>query len=225
MIQTNTDSIPHAHKNHFFIPFLLIFAFAVVEVIGGFWTGSLALLGDAGHMVSDVASLGLAWFAANHSQKANARKHASGMSHMEIFASICNAILMLVVVAWIVYEAIQRFKNPPHVAGAEVVVIAFVGLIVNVVVAKIMHHDADSHSKDNLNHRAAFLHVLGDLLGSVAALVAGAVIYFTGYMTIDPILSIFISGLILLGTLSLIKDIWHTLHRGDASHRHEGHQH
>ena len=201
----------NAHKNPFLLPLLLISAFAVVELVGGLWTNSLALLGDAGHMASDVAALGLAWFAASHAKKASASKHASGMSHAEIIASILNVALMLAVVVWIVFEAIQRFKNPEKVAGAEVMVIAFIGLLVNVVVANIMHRDADEHTQDNLNHRAAFLHVLGDLLGSVAALLAGAVIYFTGYMPIDPILSIFISALILLGTLRLMRDIWKTL--------------
>jgi len=221
-MQNHSDEVSNISKNHFLIPFLLILAFAIVEVIGGVWTGSLALLGDAGHMVSDVASLGLAWFAASHAKKPDSSKHISGMSHMEIFASIFNTILMLVVVVWIVYEAIQRFKNPQQVAGAEVVIIALIGLLVNIIVAKQLHV---GHEKDNLNHRAAFLHVLGDLLGSVAAMLAGAVIYLTGYMTIDPILSIFISGLILLGTLSLIKDIWHTLHDQSPSHHHERHRH
>ena len=211
-MKNHDHSHSHGEKNHFLLPFLLILAFAIVETAGGLWTGSLALLGDAGHMASDVAALGLAWYAASHAKKADASKHASGMSHAEISASIINVILMLAVVAWIVFEAIHRFKNPEKVAGAEVMVIAFIGLLVNVLVAKIMHSDADEHAKDNLNHRAAFLHVLGDLLGSVAALLAGAVIYFTGYMPIDPMLSIFISGLIFLGTLGLVRDIWKTLH-------------
>ena len=223
-----TEKHEHAREetssNHFLIPFLLILVFAIVEVIGGFWTGSLALLGDAGHMASDVAALGLAWFAASHAKKASASKHASGISHVEIVASIFNAILMLLVVAWIVFEALQRFKHPEKVAGAEVMLIAFLGLLVNVIVAKLLHGGA-AHAEQNLNQRAAFLHVLGDLLGSVAALVAGAVIYFTGYLPIDPILSLFISGIILLGTLNLIKDIWQTLHGSRTHDEHDGHNH
>jgi cobalt-zinc-cadmium efflux system protein len=236
--QDNSPSIHTAHhhahddKNHFLAPFILILVFAVIETIGGFWTHSLALLGDAGHMFSDVAALGLAWFAASHAKKSSAKRHASGMSHSEIIASIINSVIMLIVVIAIIYEAVQRFRSPHDVAGVEVMVIAFLGLVVNIIVAKKMHHDAHEHGKNNLNHRAAFIHVLGDLLGSVAALVAGAVIYFTGYMQIDPILSIFISVLILLGTLNLIKDIWQTLHNVHAhskqvqdSHRHDGHEH
>lgn len=222
----------HAHSkhhaqedsNHFLIPLLLISAFAVIELLGGWWTGSLALLGDAWHMVSDIAALGLAWFAASHTKKVGATRHASGMSHAEIIASIINAILMLLVVAWIVAEAIQRFKHPQAVAGVGVMMIAFLGLVVNIVVAKQLH---GGHQEDNLNHRAAFLHVLGDLLGSIAALVAGAVIYFTGWLAIDPILSIFISVLILLSTLSLIKDIWHTVYgkKVPSKQAHPAHHH
>lgn len=221
-MQNHDHSHSHTDKNHFLVPFLLILAFAVIEVAGGLWTSSLALLGDAGHMFSDVAALGLAWFAASHAKKPTSKKHVSGMSHGEIIASIINSVIMLLVVAAIVYEAIRRFKTPHNVAGAEVMVIAFIGLLVNIIVAKRMHNHTDEHSKNNLNHRAAFIHVLGDLLGSVAALAAGAVIYFTGYMAIDPILSIFISGLILLGTLSLIRDIWKTLHQ-EHGHNHQGH--
>jgi cobalt-zinc-cadmium efflux system protein len=201
----------HDHKNTqrspFALPFFLILIFAVIELAGGIWTNSLALLGDAWHMFSDVFALGLAWFAAHHS--ANSKKHASGQSHIEIAASIINAVLMIVVVIYIVVEAIDRLKNPHNVTGGYVMLIAFVGLIVNIVVAKLLHHD----DHNDHNRRAAYLHVMSDLLGSVAALLAGAVIYFTGWLPIDSILSIFISLLILLVTLKLIKDIWHVFKR------------
>jgi cobalt-zinc-cadmium efflux system protein len=201
----------HDHKNTqrspFALPFFLILIFAVIELAGGIWTNSLALLGDAWHMFSDVFALGLAWFAAHHS--ANSKKHASGQSHIEIAASIINAVLMIVVVIYIVVEAIDRLKNPHNVTGGYVMLIAFVGLLVNIVVAKLLHHD----DHNDHNRRAAYLHVMSDLLGSVAALLAGAVIYFTGWLPIDSILSIFISLLILLVTLKLIKDIWHVFKR------------
>ncbi len=202
---------PHSHKSHqtnaFAIPFFLILIFAVVELIGGVWTNSLALLGDAWHMFSDVFALGLAWFASHYSTKS--KKHASGQSHIEIVASIINAVLMLVVVIYIVVEAIVRLKTPQIVTGGYVMLIAFLGLIVNIIVAKQLHDD--DHGTNNHNKRAAFLHVMSDLLGSVAALAAGAIIYFTGWLPIDSILSIFISLLILVVTLKLIKDIWNTL--------------
>jgi cobalt-zinc-cadmium efflux system protein len=209
--------------NTYAIPFFLILGFAVIELFGGIFTHSLALLSDAWHMFSDVFALGLAWFAAHHA--VTSKKHASGQSHLEIAASIINALLMLIVVIYIIVEAIHRLKNPHDVTGGYVMLIAFAGLVVNIVVAKLLHHD----DHDDHNRRAAFLHVLGDLLGSVAALVAGAIIYFTGWLKADPLLSIFISLLILVVTLRLIKDIWQNLQSGGARvekhDEHDGHAH
>ncbi len=192
----------HVQRSPFALPFFLILIFAFIELAGGIWTQSLALQGDAWHMFSDVFALGLAWFAAHHSFKS--KKHASGQSYIELVASMINAVLMLAVVVYIIVEAIDRFKNPHNVAGGFVMLIAFVGLVVNIIVAKLLHHD----DHNDHNRRAAFLHVMSDLLGSVAALLAGAVIYFTGWLPIDALLSIFISLLILFVTLKLIKDIW-----------------
>ena len=198
----------HVPGNPFTIPFFLILAFAVIEFAGGIWTQSLALLGDAWHMVSDVFALALAWYASSQTQKTQPSQNVGGQSRIEIQASIINVTLMLFVVAWIIFEAIQRLKNPPQIAGGNVMLIAFIGLIVNLVVAQRLHHQSHHHgAKDNLNHRAAFLHVLGDLLGSVAALLAGAVIYFTGWLQADAVLSLFISALILVVTLKLANDI------------------
>lgn len=206
------------------LPFILIFSYAIVEVIGGFWTGSLALLSDAGHMFSDVAALGLAWFGAVLAGRANAKKHASNVTYAEIAVATINAMTMLIVIAWILFEAIARLKAPHVVKGAEVIVIAFIGLIVNLVVAKMLHQASNAHGAD-LNNRAALLHVLGDLLGSVAAVAAGVVIYFTGWMQIDAILSIVISLLLMGLTLNLIKDILRTLSLKSPAIRHDGHHH
>lgn len=210
----------HAHKskdhipsNPYLIPFIWISAFAVVELAGGVWTKSLALLGDAGHMSTDMLSLGLAMLAHHRAGQSGVSRHSSGHAHAEIYASIINVVLMLTVVVLLVNEVLHRFEHPQEIAGGAVMLIAFIGLVVNIIVAKRMHNDAPHlHGQQNLNHRAAFLHVLGDLLGSVAALAAGAVVYFTGWVTIDPILSLFISALILFATMNLIRDIWHTLH-------------
>jgi cobalt-zinc-cadmium efflux system protein len=212
------DDHQHKHQavvkasNIYALPFFLILAFAVIELFGGIWTHSLALLSDAWHMFSDVFALGLAWFAAHHS--VNSKKHASGQSHAEIAASIINAVLMIVVVAYIMVEAIERLNNPRSVTGGYVMLIAFAGLVVNIIVAKLLHGD---HAHDH-NKRAAYLHVLGDLLGSVAAILAGAVIYFTGWLAADPLLSILISLLILVATLRLIKDIFTNLKQGQHPH-------
>ena len=212
----------HPHGNPFFIPFVLILVFAIVEFSGAVWTQSLALLGDAWHMFSDVLALGLAMYAAHRSSKARLKDKRS---RAEMIVSAINAMLMLIVIVWIVLEAIERLQHPQPVSGGYVTLIAFLGLVVNLVVAQRLHHQAHHHGgKDNLNHRAALLHVMGDVLGSVAALTAGVVIYFTGWLAIDPLLSMVISLLLLLVTASLIKDIWRSA-RGDggASHHHHSH--
>lgn len=202
----------HPHDNPFWLPFLAISTFTVVEFVGGWWTQSLALLSDAWHMLFDVLALGLAMWAAHR-----ARTGHPASQQTERHVSMINAVSMLLVTGWIVYEAIERLKHPLPVAGGYVSVIALVGLLVNLFVAKHMHHQHHHHGGDqNLNHRAAFLHVMGDLLGSVSAVLAGVVIYFTGWMTIDPILSLVISLLLFVVTLNLIRDIV----RGEAGHHH-----
>ena len=226
----NEHSDNHHHGNAFASPFFIILGFAAIEFYGGVFTNSLALMGDAGHMLSDALALGLAWFASHYAKKSSAKKHASGLTHLELYASIINCVLMLGVTIYIVIEAIDRLKTPQNVTGFYVMVLALIGVAVNLIVAKMLHHHGEEHGgKDNLNHRAAFLHVLGDLLASVAALIAGAVIYFTGWLAADPILSLLISALILIGTLNLAKDIWQTLHP-KKSHElkhdnHDGHTH
>ncbi len=210
----------HDDHDHYFIPFALIFIFAVIEAIGSWYTGSLALLSDAGHMFSDVLALGLAWMANVMARKPKVARHASGVSYAELAVSVVNALTMLLVIAYVVFEAIDRFHNPHQVKGLGLTVIATLGLIVNIIVAKQLHHQAEHHG-ESLNNRAAFLHVVGDLLGSLAAVAAGVVIYFTGWTPIDPILSLFISLLLLAFTLNLVRDIVNTL-RSDGKAREAG---
>ena len=208
----------HSHANPFAFSFFLILIFAFVEFFGGMYTQSLALLGDAWHMFSDVLALGLAWFASAHAAKAR-RKNAQ--TQVEMVASIINVLIMLAVVGWLVVEAIERLSSPRQVAGSVVMVIALLGLIVNVIVARRLHQTEHASEKDNLNHRAALLHVMGDLLGSIAALVAGTIIYFTGWLKADPILSLFISALLLVVTLKLAADIWQSRHGKPVTHDHK----
>lgn len=201
----------HDDHDHYLIPFTLILCFAIVEAVGSWYTGSLALLSDAGHMFSDVLALGLAWLAGNMAKKPHVKRHKSGVSYVELGVSVFNALSLLAVITFVIYEAIERFKTPHHVQGLGLTVIATLGLIVNIVVAKQLHHQAEHHAQ-TLNNRAAFLHVMGDLLGSLAAVAAGVVIYFTGWMPIDPILSLLISALLLIFTVNLICDILRTIH-------------
>jgi cobalt-zinc-cadmium efflux system protein len=202
-------------KNPFVIPFIIILIFALIEFFGGIWTQSLALLGDAWHMFSDAFALGLAMFASHRVAQASGDNQK-----VEITVSIINTILISAVIIWIVLEAIERMSYPRQVTGGYVMVIAFIGLVINVIVAlQLHHHDGEK----GLNHQAAFLHVIGDLLGSVAALAAGLIIYLTGWLLIDPILSIFISLLLLFGVFNLIKNIWFVVNGKVISASHDHH--
>lgn len=208
---------PHRHNpsGHLQLawPVALTLGFALVEAIGGWLTHSLALLGDAGHMFSDSAALGLAWLASWIALRPPSPRHSYGLARVEVIVALLNGLFMLAVVAGIVSEALHRLKVPREVAGAEVMLIAFVGLLVNLGVAWHLHK-----GRDNLNARAAFLHVMGDLLGSVAAIAAGAIIHFTGWMPIDPILSMLISALILVSTFHLLREALHVLMEGVPLH-------
>ena len=175
--------------------------YAVVELIGGLWSGSLALVADCGHMVTDAAALLFSLAANKVAQRPVSERHSYGLARTEVIAAFVNSLALLAVVAWLVIEGIERVRHPVPVNGAAVVAIAGIGLSLNLVVAWVL-----SRHRDNLNMRAALLHVLGDLLGSVAALVAGAVIFFTGYTVVDPLLSMLVSGLILRSTLGVIKE-------------------
>lgn len=209
----HSHDLPHrhhvsAHLNLFW-PVALTLGFAFVEAVGGWLTGSLALLGDAGHMFSDSASLGLAWLASWIALRPPSHKHSFGLARVEVIVALVNGLLMLAVVAGIVIEATHRLTHPQPVAGGEVMLIAVIGLLVNIMVAWQLHH-----GRANINSRAALLHVMGDLLGSVAAITAGAVIYFTGWTRIDPILSMLISALILASTFNLLREVLHVLMEG-----------
>jgi cobalt-zinc-cadmium efflux system protein len=174
------------------VALLLTLGYAGVELVSGLWFGSLALVSDAGHMFSDAVALGLAWFAAWLSQRPAGMRHSFGLARAEVIAGFVNGLSMLLIVVLIAVEAIRRLLVPTPVAGLGVMVVAFLGLLLNLTVAFII-----SRSERNLNTRAALLHVISDVFGSVVAMVAGAVIYFTGWTPIDPILSLVIAVLIL----------------------------
>lgn len=185
----------------------LTFGFALVEAVGGWWAGSLALMADAGHMLTDSAALLLAWGAARLSQRPPSALMSYGWRRAEVLAALINALLMLGIVAVLVPAAIERFQNPREVLAGSVMLIAFIGLLINVMVFRILH----AADRGALNTRGAMLHVLGDLLGSVAALTAGAVIWATGWSPIDPLLSMLIAALILFSALRLLRDVLRVL--------------
>jgi cobalt-zinc-cadmium efflux system protein len=192
---------------------LLTLCFAVVEVIAGFISNSLALISDAGHMVTDAAALGLALLAQVIAKRPPSAKHSFGFGRAEALAAFFNGLVMLAVVGWIVFEAIGRFAHPVAVQGSTVFVVAAIGMVINIAVAWVLSHDRHS-----LNTKAALVHVMGDLLGSLAALIAGAVIYLSGWMQIDPLLSILVSLLILKSTIDILKQSYHFLMEGVPHH-------
>jgi len=202
----------HAHHAHvhpdaratrraLWVGLALTGGFAAVEALFGFMAGSLALISDAGHMVTDAASFVVALIAATVTARPPSERATYGYARAEVLAAFVNALAMLALIVWIAVEAVQRLLAPVPVTGPTVMVVAAIGLFVNLAVAFML-----SRGATGINARGALLHVMGDLLGSVAALVAGAVIFWTGYMPIDPILSLVVGVLILRSTVALLKE-------------------
>jgi cobalt-zinc-cadmium efflux system protein len=192
---------------------VLTLSFSGVEAFTGWWAKSLVLMSDAGHMATDALSLGVAAFAAWISTRPPSAKHSYGFGRAEVIGAWISSLLMVVIVAVIVMEAIQRLHAPHTVMAGPVMVVATIGLLLNLGIAWLF-----SHSKKTLNVRAAITHVLGDILGSIAALVSGIVIYFKGWTAIDPILSIFICVLILFSSLQLLRESLLVLMEGVPLH-------
>jgi cobalt-zinc-cadmium efflux system protein len=197
----HTHSIEQQSRGALVFALCLTLVFAGVEVVTGVLSHSLALISDAGHMVTDAAALGLALLAQVIAKRPPSARHSFGFVRAEALAAFVNCIVMLALVAWIVYEAAQRLFDPHPVTGGIVLVVAAIGACSNILVAWVL-----SRGAQGINTRAALVNVLGDLLGSVAAIVAGAVIYFTGWNQIDPILSIFVSLLILKTTWGILRE-------------------
>ncbi|MDX2411747.1 MAG: cation diffusion facilitator family transporter [Woeseiaceae bacterium] len=192
------------------IALVLTGTFMVVEVIGGILSGSLALLADAGHMLSDTIALGLAAVAFSVSKRPGDKKLTYGYQRFQILAAFVNGLSLLAIVGWILFEAVQRFITPSDVMGETMLVVASAGLVVNIIAFAVLH----TGDKENLNIRGAALHVAGDLLGSVAAIIAAIVIIYSGWMAIDPILSIAVAMLILKSAWSLVRRSAHVLLEG-----------
>jgi cobalt-zinc-cadmium efflux system protein len=190
----------------------LTLGFAAVEAVGGWLAGSLALLGDAGHMLTDATALGLAALAARMAQQPPSDRHSFGLGRLEVLAALINGVFMLAIVAGIAWAAVGRLLEPQPVQGAMVLVVGTLGLAVNLVAAWLLH------GGEGLNVRGALLHVLGDLLGSVAAIASGAIIMLTGWLAADPVLSLLICALILFASLNLLRDGVHVLLEGVPGH-------
>ena len=184
------------------------------EVIGGWLTNSLALLADAGHMLTDVAALSLTlmaiWFA---SRPATPNK-TYGYYRLEILAAFINGVALVLLSLWVIYEAYERWQSPPEIMGTGLIAVAFGGLIVNLIAAWLLHGD----HKNDLNMRGAWLHVIGDALGSAAAITAGILIIAFGWLWADAAVSVLISLIIIFGAWRLISESVNVLLEGTPSH-------
>ena len=192
------------------IALVLTAVFMLVEVVGGIISGSLALLADAGHMLTDTMALALAAVAFRVSRRPADSRLTYGYQRFQILAAFVNGLSLLGIVGWILYEAVSRFLSPSDVMGETMLIVATAGLVVNIIAFVVLH----GGDRDNLNIRAAALHVAGDLLGSVAAIIAALVIIKTGWMPIDPILSVAVAMLILRSAWALVKRSSHVLLEG-----------
>jgi cobalt-zinc-cadmium efflux system protein len=177
-------------------------AVMVIELVGGLLANSLALLADAGHMLADVVALALALWVSHMAQRPATPERTYGLLRLEILAALVNGAFLIVIAVGIGIEAVERLRTAPPIDGRMLVGVALIGLVANVVAATILHR-GHQHS---MNQRAAYLHVLGDLLGSVGALVAGAVVLATGWTAADPLISVAIGALILGGAWRLVRE-------------------
>jgi len=199
-----------ANEKRIFQALLLTGLFMLVEVAGGLLSGSLALLADAGHMLTDTAALALAYGAFRLSRRPADHMRTYGYDRFQVLAAFINGIVLFGIFGWIVFEAVKRIMAPQVVLAGPMLAVAIAGLVINLIAFKILHPG----SKENLNIKGAMLHVIFDILGSVGAIVAALVIYFTGWMKIDPILSIFLAALILPSAWNLLKKATHILMEG-----------
>ena len=184
--------------------------FMVVEVIGGIVSGSLALIADAGHMLTDSASIALALFAIWLAKRPASAERTYGYNRAEILAAAVNALSLWLIAAWIVWEAIHRFISPGEIEGGTVLIVGGIGLLVNVVAAYMLH-GASGHS---LNVEGALQHVLADLMGSVAVIIYAVIIILFGWNIVDPILSVLIALLIVFSSWHLVTSVLQVLVEG-----------
>ena len=206
----------HAHtprgQGHYWLALGLTLAFAAIEAFSGWRAHSLALLGDAGHMATDGIALGIAAVAAIMAQRPASARHSYGLGRVEVMAAVGNTLFMLLIVASLVVGAVERLRHPPLVQAPLVMLMGGLGVGLNLLIYRVLESGERS-----LNLRASLLHVLGDMLGSAVAFLAGLIIWWSGLQAADPLLSLFIGLLILLSSLKLLGDAAHVLLEGVPS--------
>jgi cobalt-zinc-cadmium efflux system protein len=193
---------------------LLTGSFMLAEVAGGLFSGSLALLADAGHMLTDAASLGLAWLAFRIARRPADWQRTYGFHRFQVLAAYSNGLALFFIALAIGYEALHRLREPIQVLAGPMLVIAAIGLVINLAAVGVLH----GAERDNLNVKGAMLHALSDLFGSVAAIAAALVILWTGWTPIDPLLSVLVGILILRSAWSLMRDSGHILLEAAPAH-------
>jgi len=207
---THLPQITHDNERKLLISFILIFTSMLVEVVGGILSGSLALLADAGHMLTDAAALALAYAAFRFGRRAADSKRTFGYLRFEVIAGFLNALTLFVIAGWILYEAWERLSAPSAILAGPMMIVALIGLLVNLAVLWIMTRGDNEH----VNVKGAILHVMGDLLGSIGALAAAIIISLTDWTPIDPILSVLVAVIILRSAWKLQVKSLHILLEG-----------
>lgn len=198
------------HKRRLLGALALTMAFMAVEVIGGLWTGSLALLADAAHMMTDAGGLGLALIAIRFAESPATPQKTYGYVRMEVLSALANAVVLLLLTIYILYEAYQRFLNPPGILGGPMLAVAVTGLAVNLVSMKLL----SAGSSESLNVKGAYFEVLSDMLGSLGVIAAAGIVMFTGWTLADPVIGAGIGLFIVPRTWILLKQAIHILMEG-----------
>jgi len=204
----------HSHTNTKNLSFILIITmiFCVIEFFGGIWSNSLALISDSFHMLTDSLSILIALIMAKIAAKPANNKYTYGHGRSEVIGALINSIFMAGIIVFLLYKGVDRILNPKEVESLGIILIASGGLIVNIIAIYLLK---DSHS---LNSKAALIHVIGDFLGSIAALLAGVLIYFTGFVIFDPLISILVSSILIYPTYKIIKSSIKVLMEGVPEH-------
>ncbi len=207
----------HANKaieKRFIISLALTTAILLAEVIGGLWTGSLALLSDAAHVFMDIFALGLSYIALRLSALPPDDRHTYGFHRLEVLAALANGVTLAGVALGIFVEAYRRFLEPEPVKSIELLIIATIGLVVNLVVAFVLRGHNHEHAQEDINVHSAFLHVVGDAVSSFGVIVAAIIIWRTGWMVVDPIVSVLIGLLIIASSWRVTRASLHILIEG-----------
>lgn len=209
-IVSPTTTAAGRHKSRLYIALALTTTFMTVEVVGGLWTGSLALLADAAHMLTDAGGLALALIAIRFAERPRTPKNTFGYVRMEVLSALTNAVVLLLLTVYILYEAYQRFLSPPEIIGGPMLAVAVAGLIVNLISMRLLA----SGSQESLNVKGAYFEVLADMLGSFGVIVAAVVVLLTGWQLVDPIIGAGIGLFIVPRTWVLLKQAIHILMEG-----------